>query len=254
MRSRTPKVLHELCGLPMVLWPVRAALAAGAGAGRRRRLARAGAGGRCCRTGVELAVQPRANGTGGAVVAAMAAARRGGATDAAVVVLSGDVPLVERRGDRRARARARARAARARRWRRTVLEDPSGYGRVVRDARRRGAARGRDQGRGRRDARASCEIREVNTGIYVFSADALRDSAAAAERRQRPGRAVPAAGARPDPRRRAARSPPTWSQTSGWCSASTTASRSRTCARSPSRRSTSATCWRASASSTRARP
>src|SRR3954447_23264831 len=31
MRSRTPKVLHDVCGLPMVLWPVRAAAAAGAG-------------------------------------------------------------------------------------------------------------------------------------------------------------------------------------------------------------------------------
>ena len=26
MRSRTPKMLHELCGRPMVLWPVLAAL------------------------------------------------------------------------------------------------------------------------------------------------------------------------------------------------------------------------------------
>ena len=31
MRSNTPKVLHELCGRPMVLWPVQAALQAGAG-------------------------------------------------------------------------------------------------------------------------------------------------------------------------------------------------------------------------------
>ena len=31
MRSQTPKVLHELCGRPMVLWPVQAALQAGAG-------------------------------------------------------------------------------------------------------------------------------------------------------------------------------------------------------------------------------
>ena len=31
MRSNTPKVLHDVCGLPMVLWPVRAALEAGAG-------------------------------------------------------------------------------------------------------------------------------------------------------------------------------------------------------------------------------
>ena len=30
MRSATPKVLHELCGRPMVMWPVTAALEAGA--------------------------------------------------------------------------------------------------------------------------------------------------------------------------------------------------------------------------------
>ena len=29
MRSKLPKVLHEVCGTPMVLWPVRAALDAG---------------------------------------------------------------------------------------------------------------------------------------------------------------------------------------------------------------------------------
>src|ERR1700730_10593581 len=33
MRSKMPKVMHQLCGLPMVLWPVRAALEAGAGWG-----------------------------------------------------------------------------------------------------------------------------------------------------------------------------------------------------------------------------
>src|SRR6266699_1876006 len=30
MRSQTPKVLQELCGRPLVLWPVQAALEAGA--------------------------------------------------------------------------------------------------------------------------------------------------------------------------------------------------------------------------------
>jgi bifunctional UDP-N-acetylglucosamine pyrophosphorylase / glucosamine-1-phosphate N-acetyltransferase len=30
MKSRTPKVLHDLCGKPLVRWPVDAALAAGA--------------------------------------------------------------------------------------------------------------------------------------------------------------------------------------------------------------------------------
>ncbi len=31
MRSRTPKVLHDLCGRPLIEWPVRAAREAGAG-------------------------------------------------------------------------------------------------------------------------------------------------------------------------------------------------------------------------------
>ena len=30
MKSSTPKVLHDLCGWPLVRWPVEAALAAGA--------------------------------------------------------------------------------------------------------------------------------------------------------------------------------------------------------------------------------
>ena len=71
MRSRTPKVLHELCGIPMVLWPVRAALAAGAG-----RVVVVDSPARAIQDvlpeGVQLAVQPISNGTGGAVVAAMA--------------------------------------------------------------------------------------------------------------------------------------------------------------------------------------
>src|SRR5580693_8540883 len=97
MRSNTPKVLHDVCGLPMVMWPVRAALEAGAGRvvvvdSPERALERV------LPEGVELAVQERANGTGGAVAAAMSML---GAADApavdpaaAVLVLSGDVPLV----------------------------------------------------------------------------------------------------------------------------------------------------------------
>jgi bifunctional UDP-N-acetylglucosamine pyrophosphorylase/glucosamine-1-phosphate N-acetyltransferase len=66
MRSRTPKVLHDLCGRPMIAWPVAAALAAGAGKvvvvdGPQRTLEGH------LPDGVELAVQPQANGTGGAV-------------------------------------------------------------------------------------------------------------------------------------------------------------------------------------------
>src|SRR5262249_28550156 len=94
MRSRVPKMLHELCGLPMVLWPVRAALAAGAAQtvvvdSPARALERV------LPPSAELAVQARADGTGGAVAAAMAQLDAPDSpVGAALVVLSGDVPLI----------------------------------------------------------------------------------------------------------------------------------------------------------------
>jgi bifunctional UDP-N-acetylglucosamine pyrophosphorylase/glucosamine-1-phosphate N-acetyltransferase len=71
MRSATPKVLHELCGRAMVLWPVGAALEAGAG-----RVVVVDSPARALETvlpqGVGLVVQSESDGTGGAVVAAAA--------------------------------------------------------------------------------------------------------------------------------------------------------------------------------------
>src|ERR1700684_1810820 len=70
MRSKTPKVLHELCGSPMLLWPVHAALEAGA-----EKVVVVDSPARALEgvlpEGVELAVQPQPNGTGGAVVGAI---------------------------------------------------------------------------------------------------------------------------------------------------------------------------------------
>src|SRR5438552_11058366 len=68
MRSQTPKVLHDLCGAPMIAWPVRAARQAGAG-----RVVVVDSAGRplegMLEDGVELAVQGQPDGTGGAVLA-----------------------------------------------------------------------------------------------------------------------------------------------------------------------------------------
>ena len=172
MRSRTPKVLHELCGIPMVLWPVRAALAAGAGQvvvvdSPERALEGV------LPEGVRLAVQPQSNGTGGAVVAGLAQLDSGDA-EAPVVVLSGDVPLVSAETIAelvRAHEVSGADATMAS----TVLDDPSGYGRVVRDA--EGAVESVVETKTDGDATPEqLEIREVNTGIYVFSAHALREA------------------------------------------------------------------------------
>src|SRR4051812_50152476 len=69
MRSRTPKMLHEICGRPMIDWTVAAALEAGAG-----KVVVVGSPGGTLDgrlpDGVVLAVQPEPNGTGGAVLAA----------------------------------------------------------------------------------------------------------------------------------------------------------------------------------------
>src|SRR6476660_2107886 len=92
MRSPLPKVLHELCGLPMLAWVVRAAREAGADdvvvvAGPETAEAIAAA-----LPDVRVVVQSPANGTGDAVrvglEAVPAAAER-------VVVLSGDTPLID---------------------------------------------------------------------------------------------------------------------------------------------------------------
>jgi bifunctional UDP-N-acetylglucosamine pyrophosphorylase/glucosamine-1-phosphate N-acetyltransferase len=158
----------------MVLWPVHAAL--GAGAGRvivvdspERALADV------LPEGVELAVQPSPDGTGGAVRAAMSLSPAGGEKSndyETVVVLSGDVPLISPeaiRGLVDAHERAGAAATMAS----TILEDPSGYGRVVRDA--EGALERVVETKLDGDATpAEREISEVNTGIFAFDAAALR--------------------------------------------------------------------------------
>jgi bifunctional UDP-N-acetylglucosamine pyrophosphorylase / glucosamine-1-phosphate N-acetyltransferase len=170
MRSRMPKVLHDLCGRPMIGWPVAAALEVGAAKvvvvdGPRRELAGH------LPEGVELAVQAEANGTGGAVLAA--ADHLG---DGPVLVLNGDVPLVTAgalRGLLEAHARAGAQATIAS----MVLDDPAGYGRVVRGE--DGAVARVVETKVAGDASdEELAIREVNAGVYAFDGAALRDALA----------------------------------------------------------------------------
>jgi bifunctional UDP-N-acetylglucosamine pyrophosphorylase / glucosamine-1-phosphate N-acetyltransferase len=171
MRSKTPKVLHELCGRPMVLWPVHAALEAGAEKvvvvdSPQRALAEV------LPEGVELAVQPSSNGTGGAVVAALAQLGSGLDDGATVIVLSGDVPLVSAeaiRGLAEVHTRGDAPATMVT----TTLDDPTGYGRVVRGS--GGLVERVVETKADGDASAQeLEIKEVNTGIYAFDASALK--------------------------------------------------------------------------------
>jgi bifunctional UDP-N-acetylglucosamine pyrophosphorylase / glucosamine-1-phosphate N-acetyltransferase len=168
MRSRTPKVLHDLCGRPMIAWPVAAALAAGAGKvvvvdGPQRPLDGQ------LPEGVELAVQPEPNGTGGAVQAA--AAHLG---DEPVLVLNGDVPLVTAEALAALLEAHAADGAQA-----TVasmeLDDAAGYGRVVRreDGSVARVVETKVAGDATEDELA---IREVNAGVYAFDGAALKEA------------------------------------------------------------------------------
>ena len=165
MRSRVPKGLHDLCGRPLVAWPVAAAREAGAGRvvvvdGPDRALEPG------LPDGVELAVQPVPDGTGGAVRAAA-----GHLGDGTVLVLNGDVPLVTARTlDRLLAAHREAGAAAT--LATMTLDDPSGYGRVVRGA--NGGVERIVETKHPGDATPEQHaIREVNGGIYAFEAGAL---------------------------------------------------------------------------------
>ncbi|MHB1537632.1 MAG: bifunctional UDP-N-acetylglucosamine diphosphorylase/glucosamine-1-phosphate N-acetyltransferase GlmU [Solirubrobacteraceae bacterium] len=166
MRSQLPKVLHEVCGRPMVLWPVGAALDAGAetvvvvdSPARATE--------RFLPVGVQLAVQQQPDGTGGAARAAAPLI----SGDQPVVVLSGDVPLVDAGAIAEliaAHSAARAVATVAS----TVLPEPSGYGRVLRAA--DGSLERIVETKLHGDAtQRELEIDEVNAGIYVFDGAAL---------------------------------------------------------------------------------
>jgi bifunctional UDP-N-acetylglucosamine pyrophosphorylase/glucosamine-1-phosphate N-acetyltransferase len=166
MRSSLPKVLHPICGRPMILWPLLAARDAGAERvivvdNPKRLLAEH------LPEGTETAIQELPRGTGDAVAAAAAHVD----PSAPVLVINGDMPLIT--GDAiaavfAAHAEQRAAATLAS----MELDDPSGYGRVIRGA--DGAVERVAETKAEGDATAEeLAIREVNAGLYVFDGGAL---------------------------------------------------------------------------------
>jgi bifunctional UDP-N-acetylglucosamine pyrophosphorylase/glucosamine-1-phosphate N-acetyltransferase len=169
MRSSLPKVLLPLCGRPLIAWPVAAARKAGAGKvvvvdGPERRLDGH------LPDGVAVAVQAEPKGTGDAVSAAAAEI----SAEDTVVVVMGDVPLVDAE-TLTALVEAHEESGAGATMLTAELEDPAGYGRVVRDA--EGQVERVVETKAAGDAsEAELAIREVNTGIFAFDGGALLDA------------------------------------------------------------------------------
>ncbi len=170
MKSSRPKVLHELAGVPLlghVLATARELSAAHVVTVVRHERELVAAAVTEFLPGALIVDQDDIPGTGRAVEVAVSALPADFEGD--VVVVSGDVPLLDAatisgllEAHRRATAAATLLSA--------IVDDATGYGRVVRDA--DGAlSRIVEHGDATDDERA---IREVNSGTYVFTVASLR--------------------------------------------------------------------------------
>jgi bifunctional UDP-N-acetylglucosamine pyrophosphorylase/glucosamine-1-phosphate N-acetyltransferase len=170
MRSSLPKMLHPVCGRPMVAWPIEAAReATGAewivAIDSPKQNSVPGLPDK-----VRIVTQPEPDGTGGAVRAALPLIEEA----ETVLVLSGDHPLITAENitdllDAHLEGGAAATLL-------TIeLDDPGSYGRVVRDASGDVERIVETKAAGDADA-AQLEIREINAGTYVFQAGPLAEA------------------------------------------------------------------------------
>jgi bifunctional UDP-N-acetylglucosamine pyrophosphorylase/glucosamine-1-phosphate N-acetyltransferase len=161
MRSRQPKVLHPLCGRPLIAYPLRTARAL---SDRIVLVVGPNADGVAALAGsdVRVVVQRERLGSGHAVQQA-----RPECGDGTILVLPGDMPLlgtdtIERLLAHHHKSRAAATVLTA------VVAAPHGYGRI---ARKGGRVKGIVE---ERDATAAeKKITEINTSVYCFAAAKL---------------------------------------------------------------------------------
>jgi len=168
MKSDLAKVLHQLGGKAMIHYVIRTARNLGASpivvvVGYQKEQV-------ICELSdqpVRFAVQEPQLGTGHAVMCALPHLEDSGG---AVLILSGDVPLIKTETlqgflEHHFKSRAAATVLTAR------TENPTSYGRIVRQSSGKLAAIVEE-----RDADAATKrINEINSGIYAFQLDALRE-------------------------------------------------------------------------------
>lgn len=166
LKSKDPKVLHRIGGLPLLEHVIQAAIKVSAPAdvfaivGHEEEKVRAAVK----HTGVRFISQPEQRGTGHALICSREALR--GYDD--VVVLSGDVPLIRPQTIQRLLDFHRSKGAAM-----TILTtqpaDPAGYGRIVRKSGDVVAAIVEQKALNPKQQ----TIKEINSGIYAFSAPEL---------------------------------------------------------------------------------
>lgn len=165
MKSEIPKVLHKVCGKPLCHWVIDASNKAGAGKvvaviGHKADIVRPQ-----LEDKAEIALQTEQLGTGHAVMQATEYIK---ACSGYVVILNGDTPLVTAETIKSAinyheELENSATVITA------ILDDSTGYGRIVRNS-AGDVVKIVEQ----KDANASeIEIKEVNSGMYIFNADEL---------------------------------------------------------------------------------
>ncbi len=185
MNSELPKVLHPIGGRPMVCAVIDACRQARC----KRIVLVVGHGQEVLRQalaeerGIEYAVQDRQLGTGHAVRCTEALFAKEAAQEGKdVFVLAGDGPLIRGATLKRLRDRHRSTGAAAT-LATAVIDDPTGYGRIVRGADGRLAAIVEDRDCTPEQRR----IREVNPSYYCFDARALFGALAGLTRNPKSG-------------------------------------------------------------------
>jgi bifunctional UDP-N-acetylglucosamine pyrophosphorylase/glucosamine-1-phosphate N-acetyltransferase len=183
MKSALPKVLHRIAGLPMIDHVLATARAIAPRSltivvGHQADAVQAALSGH---TGLTFVVQEPQLGTAHALLTTETALARARGT---LVMLSGDVPMLTA-ATLRALVERHEAAGAAASVVTALVENPHGYGRIVRD-------RGPGQQIARiveeKDASSTeRQIREINSGIYAFALDGLFDAlrGVAAENAQR---------------------------------------------------------------------
>ncbi|MCM1181340.1 MAG: sugar phosphate nucleotidyltransferase [Clostridium sp.] len=166
MKSELPKVIHEALGKPMVEYSIAAALEAGAEesdiclvVGHKAELVK-----EAVKENVAFVLQEEQLGTGHAVKCAQDFIGKDGLT----MVLCGDTPLITGKTLKKL-ADVHVREGNAITVLTAIAEDPTGYGRIIKDSWGKFVKIVEQKDATLEEQR----VQEINSGMYIFNSDVL---------------------------------------------------------------------------------